>query len=312
MQVLIHTFVTKSYLPWAELYLEALRYQFGRSVHIRIDGWDLEDKDIRFLYDIHPNVSVYNHGFGYSELMQNLELDEETVRQWQEQIAAGRVDNSNFHYKLFITVDKRFRSIPDIAENARAAGYDLLVHTDVDLYVRGSLERTLQITQNYDVGMYFRLNKDDRMKALAAFMVFNLNGSLNDFFANWKRQIDAVHPKNRWRDFGQSSLWYAIEESTNTRFADFTTIEKAARHSKTFEQDADIWLNSNSVIRGNVMGAARKRCWDDLKNGFPRISPDYGGTVLRDEFWTCVWRGKELGRRRLKRIRRYMQSGRDQ
>lgn len=284
-RLLVHTFATDNYVAWAELFLEALRFHHGQRPHVRLDGWDLSDDRIALLRKIYANLDVRNRSGGDEDVAEKLGVDLATVLGWKDEIEYGETTDRNFRFKLFISVDQRYRSLQSVAAEAKERGYDYLIHSDVDVYLRRPLHRLLEIIDRHDISVFLRETDLHRMKALGAFLGLNLKGNVDAFLERWMREIDAVPLGERWRGFGQSALWFAIEKSHDIRLADLTTIPDGPRYSKRFDKKADLWLTSNSKVIGPVKRTARKRCWDDLKRGLPRVEPDFGARNPFRRLW---------------------------
>lgn len=275
-RTLVHSFITDTYLPWAELFLESLRISQNRIFDVRIDTYNVSENQKELLKNIYPGIQIYDQGHGFEEIAKLHGVNMSTVNQWRTEVAKGNTTDSNFPFKLFITVDKRFKGLQNVVDSARQEGYQFVIHSDIDIYFRKTLVPMLEMMKHYDVGFYFRKEENlDRLKTLAAFMVFKTNAKSKSFLEQWIKEIDSVPIHKRWRGFGQSTQYYAAEKCKNVCFADFTSVVGAPVYSKTYEQKADFWLNSNSILSragfDGGMEIARRKSWNDLKHKLPRI-----------------------------------------
>ena len=266
---MVHTFVTASYLAWAELFLESLRLHHGERIHVRVDGRDLADKDIALLRNVYTNIEIHNKSIDWSVLAEDLGVDMETLDRWRWQIARGWLAGENFRVKQFVSVAQRYRSMATVLRQARDVGYDYVLHSDADIYLRGTLNPFFEIVANHDISLFLLpSHRNHAYKVLGAFMGFNLVGEVDRFIDNWMAQIDKVSPPDRWKDFGQSAIWFAINETTNLSIGDLSTLPTAPRYSTAFEDDATIWLGNSAGV-GAIKVISLSRSWNDYKARLP-------------------------------------------
>lgn len=301
-RTLVHTFTNETYFPWAEMFLEAVRIQHGYDFAVRVDVYNVSEKKRDFLRRVFP-LNIYDQGSGYHELAEQQGVGMETVEEWRDQIAQGTVTDTNFPFKLFMSVDKRYRNLYEVVKTARDQGYEYVIHTDIDVYIHRPLHDMLDLMKEYDVGLYFRPHAEGHhRKTLGAFVVFRLTDETEHYVQQWMNEIDAVPKTERWIGFGQSTQYFAIGKSPGTRFADFSKLEKAPKYSKSYSKNAHLWLNSNSVMPGRgseALELARKRSWDDLKGRLPRIPIENNHGMWYNRFKIFVWRIRQSALSRL-------------
>jgi hypothetical protein len=157
-----------------------------------------------------------------------------------------------------------------VISEAKDKGYELLLHSDADMYIRQPLDNLFLIMKNHDISMLLRNRDSHRLKVFGGLLGFNLNGNLEPFVENWMSEIDKVAFKDRWMGFGQSVIWFALEKTKNINIADLNKIDGAPRFSKTFEQEHEIWMGNSKVLKP-VKVTSLPLCWEDYKKGVPRI-----------------------------------------
>ncbi len=277
-RILVHVFLTANYLAWAELFLESFRRHHGERIHVRVDGRDLGDEDMALLRNVYTNMEIHNETIDRPALADSLGIDAATLDKWRWQVSRGTLTDENRHLKMFYTVTQRYRSMAAVLRQARDDGYDCVLHSDADVYVRGSLDSFFEVVADHDVSMYLRRwEQNHAYKVLGAFIGFNLTGRTDRFIDNWMRQIDRVSPPDRWRDFGQSAIWFALEETDGLSIGDLEILPAAPRYSKSFEDDATLWLG-NSFGLGENKVISLNRSWDDYKARLPRVPRAHAAT----------------------------------
>jgi hypothetical protein len=269
-KICIHTFLTPGFMGWGELFLEGLRFVHGERIHVRIDSRDLSDDQIELLKRIYGNIEVHNRPFDWKALSTDTGVSIETIHEWRRGIERGEVTEKNYLFKIAISVNERYRSMQQVVQEVRAQGYELLLHSDADIYIRKSLGSLFEIMRDHDFSLFIRPNRPHRLAVVGGFLGFNLNDRTSEFMQCWMDQIDAVPFTDRWIGFGQSALWFAIEASRDMNIADLYTVSGAPGLSKKYEPDKELWLG-NSKDDGPTKVISIRKFWDDLLSRYPRI-----------------------------------------
>lgn len=297
-KLLIHTFLTEGYMPYAELFLESLRYLYGDYIQVKLTGLNLSEGSINFLKRIYGNLEIDNKKVDDQEIVNKLKTDPQTIETWRQEIERGVTTESNFWYKLYISVEQRYRSLDKVVEEAKTEGFKYILHSDVDIYFRKPFAgKLLKIMKDYDLGVYSIDKKQHTAKYFGGFICFNLK-EIDSFINQWMKEIDSVPFEKRWKGFGQSALYFAIHNAPKAKIGDLSSIEESPKRSGRFEKDADFWQASNSarhkitrmvytimdkyllaLTRRNTLPISpfkaivnRQVCWEDFKKGFPRLS----------------------------------------
>lgn len=271
-KVLFHSFFTDEYSPWAELYLESINLLYGSEISIRLDGVNITDKNAKILNNIHRNIDLHINNIDYCEVANSFNIDCYKFIEWKNEIERGDVNETNYLYKIFISVNQRYRNMYKVINDARSNGFDYVIHSDIDLYFRKKFNGLFKIMERNDFAAFYRNEKNHNLKILGAFLVFNLKNDIDIFIDKWMEIIDSVPFLKRWKGFGQSALWMATENTkSKTKIVDLSTCKNAPNYSKNFDINADIWLNSNSNYRYPIKGLPRIISWEDLKSRMPQI-----------------------------------------
>lgn len=245
--ILIHSFVTDGYMEYAEIFLQSLHALYGNKIHVRIDGCNLSDNDVYRLRSLYNNISIYNNALDINNLSEILEVNTDTVLSWKKEIESNRTTIKNFWFKVFISVDQRYRSMDKVIGYAKSRGYDILLHLDIDNYFRSNfLENLVEVLGRHDLGVYVNSSSEHTKKYWGGFLCFNLNGNIERFVQIWMSEIDRYYFRDRWKGFGQSVLSFAIDSCDDLKVVNLSAAEKSPVRSDSFDAKADIWQASNS------------------------------------------------------------------
>jgi hypothetical protein len=269
-KVCIHTFLTPGFMGWGELFLEALRRIHGERIHVRIDSRNLSDEDIELLHRIYGNIEIHNRPLDWQALADEAGVSLETFHQWRVEIERGVSTQDNHLFRIAISVNERYCTLPQVMEELRAQGYEIMLHSDADIYIRRPLDRLFEILSEHDLSLFIRPKNPHWMGVVGGFLGFRLNNQTKKFMSQWMEQIDSVPLIKRWNGFGQSTLLFAIEASTDTKIADLMKIPGAPRLTKLFEPEKELWLG-NAKVKGPVKVISIQKCWEDLLGRYPRI-----------------------------------------
>jgi hypothetical protein len=269
-KICVHTFLTSGFLGWGELFLEGLRYAHGEQIHVRIDSRDLSDRDIDLLYKTYGNLEIHNRPFAWDTLSNETEVSIDTIHGWRKEIEQGIVTKENYLFKIAVSVNERYRSLQQVAHEVHSQGFDLMLHSDADVYIRSSMMPLFNIMQQHDFCLYIRPNRPHRLAVVGGFLGFNLNEKTDRFLQIWMNKIDETPFTERWIGYGQSVLWFALNESEFLEIADLNKVSGAPKLSKLFEQDKELWLGNSKVI-GPSKYVSIQKCWEDLLSKYPRV-----------------------------------------
>lgn len=282
-KILLHTFATAGYQEWLRLLLTSAWYHSGDSLDVWADTMNLASAEISSLRSLHPNARFRNEDVSDRRIADMLSVTLSEVQNWKRQIEDGRVSGRNYLYKVLISVSKRYRSLEKVITEARDSGYDLLIHADSDLYLRTDITRSALVDTafGYDICMYVNDGIGALLhtrKVLGAFLVFNLRADLDRFVRNWMLEIDRTPLRHRWKGFGQSVLWYAMNLTPKVDVCNLYSISDEFSYSRRFDPEADVWLGSNSKLKlmklrrklgvNALLGRAdrsRQKCWKDFE-----------------------------------------------
>jgi len=256
--LIVHTFLSNGLMPFAEVFVRSFQMQHGSEVPILITSVGLNKDQIKQLNSWHSNLEVRNEPLDLNECAKRLETDLETVTRWKSEIEEGVVTNENYHWKILMSVEERYRKLGEIASEFRSKGYKKFLHSDVDMYFRKPLNVMWKILDSSDVAIVFRPEMPERAKVLGAFIGFRLSDKLNDFFTIWNKHIDAFSTPDKPIGYGQTSLYYSYLETRDwLTWCDLASTSGAPFLTKKQENHAEIWIGNNDGGRITKTEAAR-------------------------------------------------------
>lgn len=280
-RTILHSFATAGFLPWLELLLESAWTHSGPRLSVRVDGLNLDSADVERLEASYPNLCVHNREMTDEQIAAEVGVTPEQLGVWKAEIEDTRVSDRNFLYKVFISVNMRYRIMDTVLAEARRDGFDVLVHSDADIYLRTDLTQSGLVEEmtRSDVGIYVNdtpVALNHHRKVLGALLAFNLRGNIDPFVARWMAEIDRVPFLRRWKGYGQSALWYAINGVDGVKVCDLNSIWDSFQARQELREDAHMWLGSNTrMISTRILKKLRLNgAWSGAANTRARFRRD--------------------------------------
>ena len=162
--MIIHSYLTNGFYPWAELFLESLRFHHGIDNKVILSTRDLTMKQMRKLFELYPNIIINNKPLDIELMSKKSGLSIEKLMKYKHEIETKCISGNNVIWKQFISVEDRYRnsiveaieeSIDIIKENHTTETH--LLHTDIDMYIRQPLDDLFEIVESHDISIKFRL-----------------------------------------------------------------------------------------------------------------------------------------------------------
>lgn len=216
--MIIHTYLTDGFLEWGKLFLESYKYHNGEDKKIIMDTRDLNKKQIKSLYKLYSNLEVKNKKIDYNEVAKRARIDVNKIKAFKERVENQSVDKDSKYWKLYVSVEDRYRNtIKEAIEDNMHEDY--LLHMDIDMYVRDKLNFLFNLIKKYDISIRFRNKKgkktNDNRKVLGNIIGFRICDEVLEFMNIWRKHIDAVPLYKMEKGYGQASFWYAYKEHEN-------------------------------------------------------------------------------------------------
>ena len=245
--ICFYAFFSDGLYEFAETFLDSLKFHHGDDIHLILETLGLSDSQINRIKSSYGNLDLRNRPIDMERYAQILGVDIETLHRWKNEVENVVTSNENYRWKILMSVEERYRNVPRIAQEARAAGYRILLHTDIDMYFRKCLENFIDIVRYHDISITFREENPENSRVLGAYMGFSLNDKSEKFLKSWATQIDSIAPKDKPRGFGQTSFYRAyLEHKETCNWGRLDLLPKSPIISKNRDPNADIWIgNSN-------------------------------------------------------------------
>lgn len=278
--VIVHSFLSDGLCGFGNVFLRSFKEHHGNSTPIILTSVGLDATQEKTLSAAYSNLEVRNKPLNLEAYAAALEVDVQTISRWKREVESEVTSDENFHWKIMMSVEERYRSLPALADECRRAGYDYLLHSDIDVYFRQPLDRLWQIAENFDICGYKRPWMTENGLILGAFLMFKLNGPSDTFFSRWQHHLNVLSPKEKPRGYGQISLTRAYQDTKQIcRWGDLMTEEGAPTISKTREARAGIWLGNSNQGR-NRKNLSAKIFQEDL-DSFKKLGASIDSSEYR-------------------------------
>jgi len=210
--MILHSYLTDGFYPWAEFYLESLR-RWHPNIPVLLSTRNLKPEQIRKLESVH-NVTVENEDLTYEKLAKRANLDLNQMMKLKNEVETVHVTDKNKIWKLMIAADDRVKCMVDVVKRMEGQ-VDYVLHTDIDMYFRSKLDDLFDIASTHDVSLRFRLKSKESRKILISVQAYKPCQSSYDFLDRWVKYIDDITPPKRPLGYGQTSCYYAYRDFVN-------------------------------------------------------------------------------------------------
>ncbi len=208
--MIIHSYLTNGFFPWAELFLESYKFYNGIDNRIILSTRDLTKKQIKTLKRIYSNLEIRNKKLDIIQMAEKAGISHNKLLELKKQIEEDHVTEKNKLWKLMIAADDRIKSILEIMEDYKHEEY--LLHTDIDMYVRAPLIDLFNFIKEHDISIRLRLKSKINRKTMIGIQGYRLCDITINFLKKWIKYIDDIEPINRPLGYGQTSCYYAYKD----------------------------------------------------------------------------------------------------
>lgn len=259
--MIIHSFLTDGFFDWGCLFLESFKKYHGENIKIILDTRDLDKKQVNHLKSIYSNVDINNKDINMKRLVSETGKDEGTLRAFKHKIENNSVTTQNKVWKLFISVEERYRdSIWRVFKEYKDIE-DFLLHMDIDIYFRHHIQEVFDFVKQHDISIRFRkkaISKGNENRCvLGNFITFKLNDKSEEFLKTWHKIINGIPLKKKPKGFGQTSFWRAYQQhKDNLIWGDLPPHLKVRGNNK----NALMW-SANKGSKNKIL----KLCREDMR-----------------------------------------------
>lgn len=226
--MIIHSYFTDGFFPWAKLFLESFGFHNGQYLPVKLDAINLKKERVEELYSLYDNLEVFEHTMDLKKIAEEHNIGHKKLLEHKETIEKLHITPAAKSWKLLVAGDLRIKAVRSMLD--RAPGEDIL-HFDIDTYIRADLTDLMNLVSSNDVCVRFRLDRpDENRKVLIAVMGYKNNERSRAFLDEWIEVIESKDLKNRPIGWGQTSYYRAyIDCKDNHKWGDVPVEFAAAR-----------------------------------------------------------------------------------
>lgn len=204
--MIIHSYFTDGFFPWAKLFLESFRFHNGQNIPIKLDAINLDKKREKYLYTLYNNLEVSVHTMDLEKIAETHDIEYKNLLKQKETIETLHITPKSKNWKLLVAGDLRIKSIRKALDRFQ----DDILHFDIDTYIRSDLLYLIKMVDNSDICVRFRLDSDkENRKFLISVMGYKNNKHSRNFLDTWIEVIESKKLKNRPIGWGQTSYYRA-------------------------------------------------------------------------------------------------------
>ena len=210
--MIIHSYLTKGMMPWAETYLRSLNY-YHPNIKTILSTRNLNEEDIRQLKQFHENLEIRNKKFDFELLSLKTGISLDNLKRFEKEILDKKITEENKILKQAISVEDRYRlSIMEIIEE-NINKNETLLHTDIDIFFKKPIHELIEFINMNDISIGFRLyNEKESRKVVGGVIGFKINPNLLIFMYRWFHHIDRISLIDKPIGYGQTSFYYAYKD----------------------------------------------------------------------------------------------------
>lgn len=259
--MIIHSFLTDGFMGWGEIFLESFKKHHGEDTLIVLDTRDLKTSQIDKLKNIYSNIEISNKMINLKKLAIRANVTESDIKKFKNAVENSSVTTTNKIWKLFISVEERYKDSIWRAFNKYKDTEDFMIHMDIDIYFRANIQKVFDFVKNYDVSIRFRekaikKGRENRC-VLGNFISFGMNENVENFLRTWHTIIDSVELKRKPKGFGQTSFWRAYKKhKKDLKWGNLPSDLKVKNTAKK----AYMWSANRGTKKQSL-----KICWKDMK-----------------------------------------------
>lgn len=262
--MIINAYLTDGYLDWGKIFVKSYTYHNGSDDKMILLTRNLNNKQIKSLYDLRKNIEIRNIDLDFKKLSKRAKVEKDKLLSYKKETEKVKVSGNNKVWKLMIAGDERIKAIYNLMKEMEEG--DHLFHVDIDTYVLGKFDKLIEETKKNDFSTIFRINKQIRRRGkvfrenratLICVMGFTINKYSKEFMKRWIHYIDKVPPIARKKGYGQTSCYYAVKDISK-KYPNF-------KWGQFRDKKKRLWMNANKGSKSETLKSAIKH-FKELKN----------------------------------------------
>jgi len=232
--MIIHSYFTEGYFPWAKLFLKSFKHSNGEDYRMILSSRNLDEKRIDALKGMYKDVEIINKDLKYGQLAKRAKIPKATLLEFKRETERVKINMNNKIWKLLISAEDRIKEIKEVHDTLEDG--ELMLNFDIDSYIRKPIDPWIEIVKNNDFTTIFRIKKQIKkfghVKRKNHAMVcciqgYNVSEKTRNLLKIWVEEIDKVEPTDRLKGFGQISLYDAYIRLKDTmRWGDLLPKDK--------------------------------------------------------------------------------------
>lgn len=220
--MVIHSYFTEGYYPWAKLFVKSFKHSNGEDYRMILSSRNLDQKRIDALKGMYEGIEVINKNLNYKNLAKRAKIPLQQLMAFKKETEQIKINMNNKIWKLLISAEDRIKEIKEVHDSLEDG--ELMINFDVDSYIRKPIDPWIEIVKNNDFTSIFRIEKLIRKfgyvkrknhAIVCCVQGYNVSQKTRDFLTEWVHQIDIVPPTKRPKGFGQISLYEAYLKFEN-------------------------------------------------------------------------------------------------
>lgn len=225
---MIITMCTKSYLPWAKIFLESWKLTNDNREPIVINTMDVTKEEGEELKAIYPNLLLIDRPYDEQHVIDKWKVKQKDIDRCKKAIPKGFKKDCRF-WMEYIVVDSRIKYLLDVMEMFPSRYW---IHIDIDLLWRESFQPIIdKIKYGYDFAAVFgskewkHERKRKESEYIAGGLLITKGKPGIDFVKRWLYHIESVSPsgisgRSATNVWGQATLYRAYQEFQQYKWAD--------------------------------------------------------------------------------------------
>lgn len=211
--MIIHSYLTNGFFPWAKIFLESYRYHNGEDIKIILSTRYLTEDQVDELYSLYGNLQVKNGSFSIPSMAKKAGVSQAQLLEFKRQVEEEHVTMENRVWKLMVAADDRVKSVFNTMKHNMDEDY--MFHSDIDMYVRAPLTELFDFIKQHDISIKLRLKSKLNRKTMIGIQGYKISNTTLLFLKDWITQVEKISPKNRPLGYGQTACYYAYENFKN-------------------------------------------------------------------------------------------------
>jgi hypothetical protein len=206
--MIIHSYFTNGFFPWAKFFVESFVYHNAHhNLPIKLDAINITQEQADELHTLYDNLEIFRHKMDLEKIAEKYNISHKEILRQKKEIETFHITPQSKSWKLLIAGDLRIKSIYDMLDKFPN---DDILHFDIDSYIRGDISYLLDLVENNDICVRFRLYKPaSNRKFLIAVMGYKNNENSREFLQDWIKVIESVNLPDRRIGWGQTSYYEA-------------------------------------------------------------------------------------------------------